>query len=807
MIEAKFVERIAKEARVRPAQVAAAIPLFDKGASVPFVARYRKDMTQNLDEVALERIQERNAYFIALTNRRNAALENIEKQGKLSDELRTALEGVMDLTALDDLYLPFKKQRRTKASVAREQGLEPLADIIWAQREDGPSLQDAASGFIAPEKSVSSAEEALMGAQHILAERVSTDPFARQNLRKVMLEQGKLHSVGTKNAEGAPTKFEAYYDHTETLKAIPPHRLLAILRGVRMGLLRMEILLEDDAEIAELVKHYVVEEGSNFQSAVDVVVSDAYHRLLRPAMENEVMGLLRTQADDEAIQVFRDNTESLLMSPPAGSMVVLGVDPGLRSGCKLAVVDGTGAFIENTVIFPPTKEDEESEAEKLVLALIEKHAVAAIAIGNGTGSRDVGHFLRKVLEKHGKSGIISVYVNEAGASIYSASKVARAEFPDLDITVRGAISIARRLQDPLSELVKIDPKSIGVGQYQHDVNQRLLREALTKTIERCVNRVGVDLNTASAELLRYVSAIQQNTAENIVVFRTEHGPFKSRMQLLEVAGIGDKTFEQCAGFLRLREGDEPLDRTGIHPESYPVVQKIAETLQLSCAELSENREKLKEVEWSAFETEAVGRLTLSDIRAELSRPGRDPRAKFRAPKFLDSVRDVEALKEGMVLEGMVTNVTDFGAFVDIGVHQDGLIHLSEISNRYVSDVHRIVKPGDVVRVKVVKVDMERRRISLSRKALLTEHKPRQGGEKGQSARTSEAGKTEQGRRPARGDSQRPRGKEKRPPSPRRGKAPGSKRPERSPRHKPAEPEGMNTLLADQLAAMKDRFGK
>ena len=804
MIETRFIEHIAQEAKVRPEQVAAAIPLFDKGATVPFVARYRKDVTQNLDEVALEKIELRNAYFIALTNRRNAVIENIEKQGKLTDELRAAIENVFDQTSLEDLYLPFKKQRRTKAAMAREQGLEPLADFVWEQSADGPSLEEYAARFVDSTKSVSSPEEALLGAQYILAERVSVDPQIRGMLRTVMAEEGHVTVKATKNAQEEKTKFEAYYDYEEPFSKVAHHRLLAILRGVRMGFLRMDIRLDDDALIERVVSHFL-KPGSPYHDAIRVVAEDAYRRLLRPAIENEVVGIARETAEEAAITVFRENAEDILLAPPAGHMPVLGVDPGIKTGCKLAAVSTTGAYLEDAVIYLDGPSKDEAAAEETLVQLLERHGIHAIAVGNGTGSREAGHFIRTVLAKHGRQDGFVAYVNEAGASVYSASKLAREEFPDLDVTVRGAISIARRFQDPLAELVKTEARSIGVGQYQHDVNQRRLREGLTRTIESCVNRVGVDLNTASAELLRYISAIQAPTARNIITHRTENGPFKNRQQLLEVSGIGEKTFEQCAGFLRIPGGEEPLDATGIHPEAYPSVAKIATALGADVPALLGNRDLVRSADFEQFGQEEIGRFTLADIRQELMKPGRDPRAQFRVPKFLDNVHEVEQLELGMELEGVVTNVTDFGAFVDIGVHQDGLIHLSELSNRYVSDPRKVLHIGDIVHVRVIKLDKDLRRISLSRKAVLP---PPRAKRTAQPKRRPEAAAKPAAAPAQRAPQREQRSGERRPPRERPAESRDrqkSKRPESRPR-KPAPPkEGLNTLLADQLAALKDHF--
>ncbi len=717
MLEAKFVQRISEEVSVTVAQAAKAIELFDSGATIPFVARYRKDVTGNLNEEKLEAIAERNAYYRALVDRRTAILEAIAKQDKLTDELRGKIEETFDKATLEDLYLPYKPKRQTKATVARERGLEPLADYIWGQAAGGTTVEAYAAVFVRPDAGVSTIEEALEGARHILAERISEDAGTRAMLRLRMAEQGKITAHATKNSEGKKTKYESYYNFTEAVASIPSHRFFAVLRGAKEGLLRMDLEAPDDALQEEVFTRFIKEPGSPFEPYIKEAVEDAYKRHLRPSIENEIIAMVRERADGEAIRVFRENAENLLLAPPAGQIAVIGVDPGMRTGCKLAVVDRFGAFKETATVYPNPPQNDVEGAEKVLLELMQKHEAYAVAIGNGTGAREAAQFVKGALAKINRPDAFSVFVNESGASIYSASKLAREEFPELDVTVRGAISIARRLQDPLAELVKIEPRHIGVGQYQHDVNQKELREGLQQTVVSSVNRVGVDLNSASFALLRYVSGIQSNTAHAIVAHRTKIEGFRSRRQLLDVDGIGPKAFEQCAGFLRLREADNPLDATGIHPEAYPVVESIAQGLGKSVTELIRNPEVLKGVDLAPYATETIGLLTLEDIRSELLKPSRDPRTEFKVPKFLDGVNGVEDLEDGMEMEGVVTNVTDFGAFVDIGVHQDGLVHRSELANRFVKDPRDVVKVGEIVRIKVIKVDKELPRISLSIKAL------------------------------------------------------------------------------------------
>lgn len=849
MLEERFLQLISNHTRVPLGRVLKTIELYEGGATIPFVARYRKDVTGNLKEEQLEAISEQHAYFMELTTRRTYVLDTIEKQGQLTDELKKSILDCTDLTLLEDLYLPYKKAKRTKATVAREKGLLPLADFIWAQAPGDQPLLEIAQTFVRAEKAVTSVEEAMDGAKHILAERVSVDMEARALVRDRMQKSGNIASHPTKNAEGKHTKFESYYTFSEPIAKIPSHRYLAIHRGVKEGFLRMELAMDDAAVIADLNTKFVKADDSDFTPHVRAVIDDSYHRLLRPSIENEVMRQVQERADAEAIRVFRDNAHNLLLSPPAGAMTVIGVDPGLKTGCKLAVIDSNGTFVDNATIYPTPPQNDVETAEKVLLALIEKHNAKAVAIGNGTGSREVARFIRQTLTKVSADGVFMVLVNEAGASIYSASKIARDEFPNLDVTVRGAISIARRMQDPLAELVKIEPRHIGVGQYQHDVNQKALREGLQKTVVSCVNAVGVDLNTASAPLLKYVSGIQSDTATNIVAFRTEKGGFKNRQQLLEVQGVGPKVFEQCAGFLRVRGGDQPLDATGIHPEAYPVVEQLAGKLGVDVPSLLEGPARVDEIDLRTFESEKFGSFTLHDIRQELHKPGRDPRKEFKVPKFLEGVDTVQALEEGMEIEGVVTNVTDFGAFVDIGVHQDGLVHLSELANRFVQDPRDVVRVGDVVKVKVIKVDKALPRISLSIKALLPPPEPRQRPERhdrrpheqtrAPQDQTAAAPQPQQHTRPhgrpdqhrARGDERRddrPREQDRRPrrddqrrrdddrparkPS-RRDKEAAAElksairgKGDRSVRHSDNGGGPLNTQLADQLAALRNKLG-
>jgi len=810
MIEEQFLHLISNRTRVPVAKVTKAIELFRDGATIPFVARYRKDVTGNLDEVHLESIFELNEQFTEFSKRRAYILATIEKQEQLTPELKELILACTDPVALEDLYLPFKKAKRTKATVAREKGLLPLADYLWEQTPGDSPLQDFAAKFVRADKAVASLDEAFDGAKHIIAERVSVNLDARAMVRDRMEKYGVIVAHPTKNCEGKQTKFEAYYAFSEPVAKIPSHRYLAVHRGVKDGFLRMELGLDDARMLSELNEKFVKSPENECTPHVVSAIEDSYNRLLRPSIENEVLKQVQERADTEAIRVFRENAHNLLLSPPAGPISVIGIDPGLRTGCKVAVVNSTGAFVENATIFPTPPQNDTENAEKILLALIAKHNVGAIAVGNGTGSREVARFIREVLPKATPS-VFMVLVNESGASIYSASKIAREEFPDLDLTVRGAISIARRLQDPLAELVKLEPRHIGVGQYQHDVNQKALREGLERTVVSCVNAVGVDLNTASAPLLRHVSGVQTDIAEKIVAFRVSRGGFRSRAELREVPGLGPKAFEQCAGFLRVRGGDQPLDATGIHPEAYPVVEKLAESLAVTVTDLLESPSRIDEVDVSALKNEVVGLFTLEDIRQELKKPGRDPRREFKVPAFLEGVDKVESLESGMEIEGIVTNVTDFGAFVDIGVHQDGLVHLSELANRYIQDPREVVKVGDVVRVKVLKVDKALPRISLSMKALLPAEPRPQPARRERPAPQSDS--RQPNARPQKDAERRPdRGRERRPDSGRTDQRNRANAPRNTPQSKPKQPEKLadtplvNTQLADQLSALRKKLG-
>ncbi len=704
---------IAQTLNVPLRSLVAVIELLDGGGTVPFIARYRKEATGNLDEVPIRQIEEKLAYFRDLVARRETILASIAEQGKLTDELKSRIEATFDKSELEDLYLPYRPKRRTKATIAREKGLEPLAQYLWAQQPTAEALDVFANSFVNAEKGVANADEALEGARHIVAEMISEDADLRKGLRQLMFEEGVVVSRKAMDAVDEQEKFKMYYDYREPVKAIPSHRMLAIRRGEGEKILFFLIEL-DPQRPASFLRSHILRQPGDWTPHLELAIDDSWQRLLNTSIQGEIRLELKQRSDAEAINVFRENLQHLLLAPPAGPISVLGIDPGMRTGCKIAVVDETGKFLANSVIYLHRSKAEAETAAKTLESLLRQHNVRAIAIGNGTASRETDAFVRDFLRDNKLDGIFSVTVSESGASIYSASDVARQEFPDLDLTVRGAISIARRLQDPLSELVKVDPKSIGVGQYQHDVDQRQLQQSLETVIESCVNRVGVDLNTSSWTLLRYVAGIHERIAINVVKYRDENGRFRSRHQLQDVPGIGPKTFEQAAGFLRIRDGENPLDATAVHPESYRIVEQIARSLNVPIEQLIKTPQLLEKIDRSQL---SAGTYTLNDIIEELRKPGRDPRDKFVAPSFNEQVREISDVRPGMVLEGVVTNVTKFGAFVDIGVHQDGLVHISELSSRYVKDAAEVVKAGQIVKVKVLTADAKTKRIALSMKAL------------------------------------------------------------------------------------------
>ncbi len=703
---------VAQELRLPPRGVAAVVKLLVDGATVPFIARYRKEVTGGLDEVQIRAIEEKRAYVIDLEDRRAAILAEIEKQGKLTPELRAKILAQVSKAALEDLYLPYKPKRRTRATIAKERGLEPLALRLLAQPKDG-SPREEAEAFVSVEKEVPTVEAALAGARDIAAEVIAESADARAAVRETFEKEGVLISAAVPDKTKEPTKFEAYYAYEEPVRTMPSHRFLAIRRGEREGFLRADVKIDAERVLPRLERVAKLDRESPFCSELENAVADSLKRLLAPSVENDVRIDLKLRADRGAVDVFADNLKNLLLAAPLGARSVIGVDPGLRTGCKVAVVDRTGKFVENTTIYPSQGAAREDEARRVIVALTRKYEPFAIAIGNGTAGRETESFVKKALSEAGLGTTIVVPVSEAGASVYSASDIAREEFPELDLTVRGAISIARRLQDPLAELVKVDPKSIGVGQYQHDVHQPLLGRKLGEVVESCVNAVGVELNTASSSLLGYVAGLGASLAKKIVKHREEHGAFASRKALLEVSGLGSRAFEQSAGFLRVAESEHPLDRSAVHPERYALVERIAKDLGSSVRELVGNADLVKRIDVAKYVGEGLGEPTLRDIVSELGKPGRDPRASFEAPRFRDDVQSLSDLKEGMILEGVVTNVTAFGAFVDVGVHQDGLVHVSRLADRFVKEASEVVKVGDRLKVKVLEVDLVRKRISLS----------------------------------------------------------------------------------------------
>ncbi len=697
---------------LKPFQVENTIELFAEGGTVPFIARYRKERTGELDEVQIRTIEERLAYFTELAERKLTVLKAITEQGKLTPELEGRIGSCRQKTELEDLYLPYKPKRRTKATIARERGLEPLADIIAAQKLTTGSPESAALPFVDPERQLPDVAAALAGAGHILAERLSDDADARGMVRRLTWDEGIVCSRVATDRVGSVTKFEMYYDYREPLKAIPSHRMLAMRRGEKEEVLFLSIDAPEEA-ILQRLQRLTIKGASIFRPLLEQVVGDAYKRLIAPSIEVELRLEAKKRADEEAIAVFARNLRNLLLAPPAGNLRTLGVDPGVRTGAKLAVVDQTGQLKEHSVIYPLTGDAKARSAATELLRLVTGDGrVEMIACGNGTGGRETERFMKETLASAGLQ-IPVVMVSEAGASIYSASEIAREEFPELDLTVRGAISIGRRLQDPLAELVKIDPKSIGVGQYQHDVNQSGLGASLDDVVESCVNFVGVDLNTASRPLLSSVAGIGPSLAKAIVAYRDKQGGFSDRQGLKKVPRFGDKAFEQAAGFLRIRGGSNPLDNSAVHPENYPLVSRMAAELGVSVAELATRGELVERLDLKKYLGEGIGLPTLRDIAAELRKPGRDPRQEFVAPAFRDDVQELRDLQPGMMLQGTVTNVAAFGAFVDVGVHQDGLVHVSHLAKKFVKNPHEAVRVGELVTVKVLTVDLQRKRIALS----------------------------------------------------------------------------------------------
>ncbi len=714
--EAQFdpVASIATELKLPERGVAVVVRLIAEGATVPFIARYRKEATGGLDEVQIRAVSQRHEYLVELEARRASVIAEIEKQGKMTPELLQSLRVARTKADVEDLYAPFKPKRRTRAAIALERGLGPLAQAMWEQNADTPAT--LAARFVDPEKQLPDAAAALAGARDICAERLADDAELRRHLRSVYEREAVLRVKKKKEFAGKPTKFDTYAEYGERAATLPSHRYLAITRGEAEDVLSVALDVDLEAQAAHAKGRIPLRKGSPWAPELMLVVSDALKRLVAPAIAADLRAQLKERSDEQAIRVFAQNLRELLLAAPFGGKAVIGIDPGQRTGAKCAVVDETGRLLENDTIYLVQGAGALEKAKSTLLRLLKKHPVCAIAVGNGTHGRETEAFARELVREAGLfEKLLVVSVNEAGASVYSASEIAREEFPDLDLTVRGAISIARRLQDPLAELVKIDPKSIGVGQYQHDVSEAELGRELDAVVESCVNAVGVELNTASAPLLARVAGLGPALAKRIVEQRDRAGRFESRKDLRKVSGLGPKTFEQAAGFLRISGATHPLDASAVHPERYPLVERMAKDLGVPLAALIGNAEALKRLDASRYKADDVGDFTLADIVAELHKPGRDPRKSFEPPKFRDDVRELADLKPGMELEGVVTNVTAFGAFVDVGVHQDGLVHISQLADRFVKDPHEVVKVGDKLQVRVLEVDLERKRIALTAK--------------------------------------------------------------------------------------------
>ncbi len=707
-MQATYSKIISGLLNISERQISKTIGLLDEGATIPFISRYRKEVTGELDEVAVGAIKQHYEKLKELSKRKETILQTIEEQEKLTPELKNRIENCWDATELEDIYLPYKPKRQTKAEIARKKGLEPLAKIIMLQFER--DVQSKALPFVKGD--VKDVDDALQGARDIIAEWINEDEGARNAIRNIFRREAVISSKVVKGKEEEAAKYRDYFEFSESLNRCSSHRLLAMRRGESEGFLRVSISPEDDKCLDALDRKFI-KGNTNASDQVEMAVTDSYKRLLKPSIETEFSNLSKEKADEQAIKVFAENLKQLLLSPPLGQKRVLGVDPGYRTGCKLVCLDAQGTLLHNETIYPHPPQNEKSKAGMKVVSLVSTYNIDAIAIGNGTASRETEEFIVNL--RYDRKVQVFV-VSEDGASIYSASKIARDEFPEYDVTVRGAVSIGRRLMDPLAELVKIDPKSIGVGQYQHDVDQSKLKQSLDQTVENCVNQVGVNLNTASKHLLTYISGLGTTLAQNIVDYRTDKGPFKSRKELLKVARLGEKAFEQCAGFLRIPGTDNPLDNSAVHPESYHIVEKMAKDLNCDVVTLISDKSLKKQLKLENYLTNTVGMPTLQDIMAELDKPGRDPRQGIQIFEFDKSVKTINDLREGMVLPGIISNITNFGCFVDIGVKEKGLVHISEMADRFVSDPTEIVKLHQHVQVKVLSVDLERKRVQLSMKS-------------------------------------------------------------------------------------------
>ena len=709
MITEKYTQIIAAELRVAAGFVQNTINLLESGATIPFIARYRKEMTGSMDEVVIAQVRDQLAQLKDLDARRLAILKSLTEQEKLTTELELAVNNAATMAELEDIYLPFKPKRRTRASIAREKGLEPLADLVLLQRYD--DIYDRARSFVDESKGVLTADEALQGANDIIAEKINEDGYARKRIRNLFQNESRVAARVAKGKETDGVNFSMYFDYHEPLHKSPSHRLLAMFRGENEGFLRLAFEV-DDTVAHEILERIFVKGNNQSSQLVKSAITDSCKRLLFPSIETEMRQWAKEKADKEAIRVFAENARQLLLAPPLGQKNVLAIDPGFRTGCKVVCLDRQGKLVHNETIYPHPPQNEVKESIHKIKSLVNAYKIEAIAIGNGTAGRETERLIRAIpFDKE----IIALAVNESGASVYSASAAARKEFPDYDVTVRGSVSIGRRLMDPLAELVKIDPKSIGVGQYQHDVDQNALMDSLRDTVVSCVNKVGVEVNTASEELLTYVSGLGPVLAKNIVSWRNENGPFKSRHELMKVPRFGDKAFEQAAGFLRIRDAKNPLDKSAVHPESYPVVERMAQRMNCTIDDLIKENSIRAKINLAEFATGTVGMPTLQDIMQELAKPGRDPRQQFEMFEFDKNIHKVTDLRIGMKLPGIITNITNFGVFVDLGVHQDGLVHISQLADRFVKDPNDVVKLNQKVMVEVLEVDIERKRIQLTMK--------------------------------------------------------------------------------------------
>jgi len=744
-VNQEFFQYLAAELNIQVQQVAAVAALLADDATVPFIARYRKEATGMLDEVAIMQIRDRLVQLMALTQRKQAILKSLIERELLTEELNEQIEQAQTMTALEDIYLPYRPKRRTRATIAKEKGLMPLADLLLAQDPNiDPSTEAAA--FVDTDKGVLDSDQALAGARDILAEQLCEDKTARERIRKLYFEQGAFHSKAIKGKEIEGQKYENYFDWSEPVASAPSHRILAMRRGEKETYLTLRITVPQEKALAILTELFI-QNDSPCARQVETALEDGFNRLLSASMETEVRLETKNRADTEAIRIFAENLQQLLMASPLGQKRTLGVDPGFRTGCKIVILNEQGALLANDVIYPHSGEGQAQKAAAKIRTLCTDYKIEAVAIGNGTASRETETFFRGIgLDKT----VAVVMVNESGASVYSASDVAREEFPNEDITVRGAVSIGRRLMDPLAELVKIDPKSIGVGQYQHDVDQNLLKQGLDDVVTSCVNKVGVEVNTASKQLLIYVSGLGPQLAQNIINYRNENGPFTSRSNLLKVPRLGAKAFEQAAGFLRIQNAENPLDASAVHPESYWIVEKMAADTMCSIHDLMQDKTRQQKIVLDNYITNTIGLPTLTDIVSELAKPGRDPRQQFEVFSFADGVEKIEDLTPGMKLPGIVTNITAFGAFVDIGVHQDGLVHISELSNSFVKDPADVVKVQQKVQVTVLEVDLDKRRIKLSMKQPQQKKEPKKEHPKAPKSKTKPPVKAKTKSKPTKG---------------------------------------------------------